>query len=111
MKPCTFVYIASPYRIGDKLTNVRASLEIANILMDKGFIPYAPLLNHFQDEIFPRSEKDWLEFDLRWLYKCDALLRLHGESKGADEEVLSASHVGMPVFYSIEDLVKWRKTQ
>jgi hypothetical protein len=111
MKISPFVYIASPYSIGDKLTNVKASLEVANILMDKGFVPYAPLLNHFQNEMFPRPEKDWLEFDIRWLYKCDALLRLPGESKGADEEVRAASHVGMPVFYSIEELLKWSKTQ
>ena len=104
-----FVYIASPYSIGDKLTNVKKSLEIANILMDKGFIPYAPLLNHFQNEMFPRTETDWLEFDLRWLYKCDALLRLPGESKGADEEVRAANKVGTPIFYSIEELVKWSK--
>lgn len=102
-----FVYIASPYSIGDKLTNVRASLEVANTLMGKGFVPYAPLLNHFQDEIFPRPEKDWLEFDIHWLCKCDALLRLPGESKGADEEVRSANKVGTPIFYSIEELVKW----
>ena len=104
-----FVYIASPYSIGDKLTNVKKSLEIANILMDKWFIPYAPLLNHFQDEIFPRPEKEWLEFDLRWLHKCDALLRLPGESKGADEEVLIAKKIRIPVFYSIEELLKWSK--
>ena len=106
-----FVYIASPYSIGDKLTNVKKSLEIANILMDKGFIPYAPLLNHFQDEIFPRPEIDWLVFDIHWLYKCDAVLRLPGESKGADEEVLIAKKIRIPVFYSIEELVKWSKRQ
>ncbi len=104
-----FVYIASPYSIGDKLTNVKKSIEIANILMDKGFIPYAPLLNHFQNEMFPRPENDWLEFDVNWISKCDALLRLLGESKGADEEVLIAKKIRIPVFYSIEDLVKWSK--
>ncbi|MCK9616090.1 MAG: DUF4406 domain-containing protein [Candidatus Omnitrophica bacterium] len=106
-----FIYIASPYNIGDKLTNVKKSLEAANILMDKGFVPYAPLLNHFQDEIFPRPEKDWIEFDIHWLYKCDAVLRLPGESKGADEEVLIAKKIRIPVFYSIEELVKWSKRQ
>ena len=106
-----FIYIASPYNIGDKLTNVKKSLEAANILMDKGFVPYAPLLNHFQDEMFPRPEKEWLEFDLRWLHKCDALLRLPGESKGADEEVLIAKKIRIPVFYSIEELLKWSKTK
>jgi hypothetical protein len=104
-----FVYIASPYSIGDKLTNVKASLEVANILMDKGFIPYAPLLNHFQNEMFPRSEKDWIEFDIHWLCKCDVLLRLSGKSFGADKEIMVAKHIDIPVFYSIEELLKWSK--
>ena len=30
-----FVYIASAYSIGDKLTNVKKSLEVANALMNK----------------------------------------------------------------------------
>ena len=106
-----FVYIASPYSIGDKLTNVKKSLEIANILMDKGFIPYAPLLNHFQNEMFPRPEIDWLVFDINWISKCDALLRLPGRSSGADQEINVANMIRKPVFYSIEELVKWSKRQ
>ena len=104
-----FIYIASPYNIGDKLTNVRSSLEVANSLMDKGFIPYAPLLNHFQNEMFPRPEIDWLVFDVSWISKCDALLRLPGRSSGADQEINVANMIRKPVFYSIEELLKWSK--
>jgi len=106
-----FVYIASPYSIGDKLTNVKKSLEVANILMNKGFTPYAPLLNHFQNEMFPRPEIDWLVFDVSWISKCDALLRLPGRSSGADQEISVANMIRKPVFYSIEELLKWSKTQ
>jgi hypothetical protein len=35
---------------------------------------------------------------------CDAILRLPGESAGADEEVKLAKELGKPVFYSIVDL-------
>lgn len=38
---------------------------------------------------------------------CDALLRLPGESPGADEEVALAESLGIPVFYSLAALVEW----
>jgi len=38
--------------------------------------------------------------------KCNAVLRLPGESKGADAEVALAEENGIDVFYSIEDLIQ-----
>ena len=55
------VFISSPYTLGDKEENVEVSLNVANSLMDMGLTPFAPLLNHYQDLLFPRTEKDWLE--------------------------------------------------
>ena len=40
----------------------------------------------------------------RLLTKCDAVLRLEGESKGADEDVRIAKERGLPVFYRIEEV-------
>ena len=103
------VYIASPYSIGNKVENVRYSLEVADRLMDKGFVTYAPLLNHFQNEMFPRPEFDWLNFDISWLCVCDVLLRLPGRSRGAYNEVVVAKVKKIPVVYSIDELLKWSK--
>jgi hypothetical protein len=105
------VYIASPYSIGDKVENVRRSLEVSDRLMNKGFVPYAPLLNHFQNEMFPRPEFDWLNFDISWLCVCDVVLRLPGRSCGADKEVSVAKEKNIPVFYSIKELLKWSNMQ
>ena len=55
------VYIASPYSLGDKLNNVRNSLFVSNELINKGFVPIAPLLFHFQDMIFPQEYDKWLD--------------------------------------------------
>jgi hypothetical protein len=40
----------------------------------------------------------------RLLTKCDAVLRLEGESKGADEDVRIAKERGLKIFYNIEDI-------
>ena len=46
----------------------------------------------------------WYAKDIRWLLECNAILRLPGESKGADAEVEIARQRGMPVFYSVHDI-------
>jgi hypothetical protein len=40
----------------------------------------------------------------RLLTKCDAVLRLDGASKGADQDVALARDLGLKVFYRIEDI-------
>jgi len=40
----------------------------------------------------------------RLLAKCDAVLRLAGASKGADEDVRLAKERGLPVYYSVEEV-------
>ena len=98
------IYIASPYIIGDKTVNVNRQLGAANELMDLNYVPYVPLLRHFQNLAYPRPEADWLRLDKEWVKVCHAVLRLPGESKGADAEVELAHSCGIPVFYSIEEL-------
>src|SRR3954467_11313610 len=40
----------------------------------------------------------------RLLAKCDAVLRLEGESKGADEDVRIAKERGLKIYYRLEDV-------
>jgi hypothetical protein len=40
----------------------------------------------------------------RLLEKCDAVLRLQGESKGADEDVRIAKERGLKIYYHLEDI-------
>lgn len=42
----------------------------------------------------------------RLLMKCDAVLRLEGASKGADEDVRIAKERGLKVYYSLEEVPK-----
>jgi len=101
------VYIASKYSDGDKQQNVYLHLEAAHRLIDLGFSVFAPLLSHYIDLYFPKSYDVWMNHDLEWLPVCDCLLRLDGESPGADIEVKEAEKLGIPVFYDIKSLEEW----
>jgi hypothetical protein len=101
----TRIYIASPYRIGDPVANVHRQIWAANKLMNAGFAVYVPLLSHFQHMMCPRPERDWLLHDLEWLRCCDAVLRLPGESKGADRECRQARKWGIPVWGDMDMLI------
>ena len=47
----------------------------------------------------------WLEYDMEWLTACDALVRLPGESKGADREVARAKELGIEV-YTLDEFLQ-----
>ena len=98
------IYIASPYTLGDVAVNVKNSIDAANELIKHGFAPYCPLLSHFHHMIHPQEYDVWMDVGLTWLVQCDAVLRLPGESKGADIECQIALEGGIPVFYTIEKL-------
>jgi hypothetical protein len=40
----------------------------------------------------------------RLLERCDAVLRIEGESKGADEDVRIARERGLPVYFRLQDV-------
>lgn len=98
------VYIASPYTKGDVAINVKTQLDCVNKLMDLGFAPFAPLYSHFQHMAHPRPYEDWMKVDFEWVLRCDCLLRLPGESSGADREVKLAQENNKKVFFSINEL-------
>lgn len=111
------VYIASPYTNGSHANNVHRQLHAQQVLMDKGFIAFAPLVAHFSEIYFPRPEHEWLEWDLEWLKTCDFLVRIRptdGDgvevpSKGSDLEEKTARDNRMPVysFKSVQELKYW----
>lgn len=102
------IYIASPYSIGDKQDNVYRQIKQAVELIELGFLVEWPLSSHYLDLYFPRPYDFWLDYDLKILKTCDCVLRLDGESKGADKEVEEALKHGIKVFYNVNDLVRWR---
>lgn len=90
---------------GDAAINVKTQIDMADKLMDKRFVPFTPLMSHFQHMVHPRDYEDWIELDKIWIFDCDCILRLPCESSGADGEVELGNNLNIPIFYSIEELV------
>ena len=112
------ILIAGPYRSG---TNDDPALMQKNLdhlesaavpLFRKGHIPMIgewvalPLI-HLAGSTKPGDEA-WEEIQYpvahRLLEKCDAVLRLEGASKGADEDVRVATERGLKIYYAIDDV-------
>jgi hypothetical protein len=103
-KPSPRVYISSPYSGGNKDENVQRAEEAWHTLLANGYNPFCPHLTHFLYELKPLAYKHWLKYNLSWLDQCEALLRLPGKSKGADDEVAYAQLQGIKIFFGIEEL-------
>lgn len=101
------VFISGPYQNGGIEENLQILIDAANTLIDKGFNPLPlNLYCHPIQTKYPRKRyHDWIDLTYEWVEKCDCLLRLPGESKGADGEVKRSEELGIPVFYNIDDLI------
>lgn len=105
-QPVKYVYVAGPYSQGDTKANLRAALEASNSALAANLVPYVPHLSYYWHAISPKPYDAWCKFDMMWLQKCDALIRLPGESRGADAEVAEAKRLGIPVVESVEALAE-----
>lgn len=116
--PTMLILIAGPYRSGtndnpELMAQNLARLEAAALPLFKlGHIPMIgewvalPLLNlagspkpsepPYEEILYPTAK--------RLLTKCDAVLRLEGASKGADEDVRIATERGLKIYYRLEDV-------
>ncbi len=103
------VYIAGPYTLPDPVQNTHRTITVADELIFDGFIPYIPHLTLLWHLVSPRNVQFWYDYDYHMLKRCDALLRIEGESVGADKEVAWAKELGIPVFYSMYDLMTFKR--
>ena len=77
-------------------------------MVKRGFVPFVP----HNDMVQYMLDPDTLDYetillqDLAWVKKCDALLRLPGESPGADREVQYALSQGLLVTKNIDYLTE-----
>jgi hypothetical protein len=118
------VYIAGPISKGPLAHNVRQADEAFLALTKAGLAclnpmwsVYAGATEAFTDDYctavgsrnssLPLQAEDWYGLDLPWVEVSHAVLRLPGESRGADGEVEHARKHGIPVFHTVKDLVQY----
>jgi hypothetical protein len=105
----TLVYIAGPYS-SDPEPNVKAAIVAAEEVLQAGMIPHVPHLSHYWHTIHQEHDWDtWLKIDIEILLRSDAVLRIPGESKGADLEMKTAILKWIPVFLDMDSLTRWYK--
>jgi hypothetical protein len=114
-----FILIAGPYRSGtndDPILmekNLKYLESVALPLFRAGHIPMIgewvalPLMRVGGSKKIGDAVYNEIAYPVaeRLLRKCDAVLRLPGESKGADQDVKIALERGLKVFYSLEDVL------
>lgn len=108
MADVEFVYVAAPYTQGDVARNVKRAIDCGDWLLNHGYTPFIPHLTHFWHMQHEHLYPEWLAYDIRWMEKCDAVLRLDGPSDGADREVRRAQAFGIPVYFGeVEFIQAW----
>lgn len=112
------ILIAGPYRSGTNNNpllikeNMDRLESVALPIFRKGHLPMIgewvanPLIelagskevgdDIFQEIQYPTAHK--------LLTKCDAILRIEGDSKGADQDVKIAKELGLKIFYNLDDI-------
>jgi hypothetical protein len=112
------ILIAGPYRsgTGDDPDRMAANLarleEAAWPLFHAGHVPMIgewvalPVLRSAgaTGVTDPLAERVMYPTAERLLHHCDGVLRLPGESKGADQDVAIARERGIPVWHRLEDV-------
>jgi hypothetical protein len=107
------VYVSGPITGGNRNHNYFQAIEAHRELMLAGFAPMNPMMTM----VLPFAwEKDfphelWLECDFPWVEASDAILRLPGYSVGADAELSHAEKCGVPIFYTIDEMIEWRQSR
>jgi hypothetical protein len=99
------VYIAGPYTNVDVGTNVHNAMIAFDRLMDAGLVPFCPHWAHYQHIMSPRVYDEWLEYTMEWISICNCIVRLPGDSEGADREVELAKIMGLRVYHHIHDCI------
>ena len=114
------ILIAGPYRSGTNddpaliAQNLRRLEEAALPLFRAGHVPVIgewialPLMKVAGS--LKHGDKIYNEISYpvahRLLQKCDAILRLPGESNGADQDVAVGKTLGLRIFYSVREVLE-----
>jgi hypothetical protein len=102
------VYIAGPISNGhtanakNTYKNVKAAQEYYYELLKEGWSPFCPHLSYYPWLDFPQEDDihwaRWIELDLDWIDSCGVIIRIPGDSIGADMEMQYAKEHNIPAF-------------
>lgn len=107
-RPKPLVYIAGPYS-SDPVVGTRTAVRWAEWVECHGGAALIPHLSIVWDLVSHSLPERWYERDLHLLARCDALLRIPGDSAGADNEEAFAREHDIPIFTTDQrdDIKTW----
>ncbi len=107
-----WIMIAAPYTSGGADAALRATRltemnQAALAILRLGHVPVIgvnmalPIIAAAEGDVF---DEVMMPISLALAERCDAVLRIGGESKGADQEVARFTQTGKQVFYALADI-------
>lgn len=92
------LYVAGPYTHPDPVINTHCAVRVASAIYEAGeWVPVVPHLTLLWHLVDPHPLEFWYEYDLHILERCQAIVRLPGDSTGADKEMEHAIKCGLQV--------------
>lgn len=103
------IYVAGPLDTGPpelRAARIAEAIRVGAELIAAGHAPYVPHLSEAMAEAHDISYEEWMSVDLAWLRVAAAVIRIPGDSAGADRETELAESLGIPVYQGLESLVE-----
>jgi hypothetical protein len=98
------IYVAGPIGEPPRPRDVHRAIKAGLELIAAGHSPHVPHLWAALEAEPQVTRDEWLRVDLDWLEVADAVLRLPGDSPGADLEEARARELGLPVYHSAQEI-------
>ena len=109
------VYVAGAYSADNVITvldNMREGMRLSTQVLLAGFSPFSPWLDyHFQLNLRDGETltvKNYYKYSMAWLDVSDAMLLVPGwkKSKGTLAEMDRAAELGIPIFNTLDGLLR-----
>jgi hypothetical protein len=107
-------YISGPYSKGDTGNNVNVAMNQWAWMKEThpNILTICPHWSHFQHILTPLDYEVWIEYDLDLIETLSrsgpgCILRMSGESEGADCECALAEKLGVPIVRTAKQLTAW----
>ncbi len=109
MGKAMWIMVSGPYTSGakteaDRQENLAAMNRVAYEVLQKGHVPIIgvnmalPVIEAMGEQVF---DEVMMPVSLALVERCDAVIRIGGPSKGADDEVTLFGQAGKPVYTDI----------
>lgn len=99
------IYVAHPMGKSEVMpANCERAIAFADKVYALGAVPFIPALTVGWHQLFPKDYEAWMALDFAIIARSDALVRVPGESPGADREVAFAKQHGVPVLLTLDEV-------